>query len=140
MKYLADTNVLSELAKSVPNQAVLEKFRQHRHEIATASVVWHELRYGCCRLPVSRKRDAVESFLDNVIKSHILILPYNLQSAEWHAVERARLSLLGRTPSFADGQIAAIAKVNRLILVTRNISDFEAFDGLEVENWHETVC
>ncbi len=104
MKYLTDTNVLSELAKSVPNRAVLEKFRQHRHETATASVVWHELRYGCFRLPVSRKRDALESFLDNVIKPHILILPYNLESAEWHGIERAKLSLLGRTPSFADGQ------------------------------------
>ncbi len=80
MKYLADTNVLSELAKSVPNRAVLEKFRQHRHETATASVVWHELRYGYRRLPVSRKRDALESFLDNVIKPHIIffLITWNL--------------------------------------------------------------
>ena len=35
-----------------------------------------------------------------------------------------------------DGQIAAIAGVNGLILVTRNISDFEPFSELKTENWH----
>jgi tRNA(fMet)-specific endonuclease VapC len=34
-----------------------------------------------------------------------------------------------------DGQIAAIARVNHLILVTRNIIDFQNFSGIEVENW-----
>jgi len=39
-------------------------------------------------------------------------------------------------PSFVDGQIAAIAKVNGLVLVTRNSSDFKKFSGLQLENWH----
>jgi tRNA(fMet)-specific endonuclease VapC len=39
-------------------------------------------------------------------------------------------------PAFVDGQIAAIAKVNGLVLVTRNTSDFEKFSGLKLENWH----
>ncbi|OQX23219.1 MAG: VapC toxin family PIN domain ribonuclease, partial [Desulfobacteraceae bacterium IS3] len=43
----------------------------------------------------------------------------------------------GQTPSFADGQIAAIAKVNDLILVTRNTSDFKIFADLKIENWHK---
>ncbi|MBI9084711.1 MAG: hypothetical protein JEZ11_14035 [Desulfobacterales bacterium] len=41
-----------------------------------------------------------------------------------------------KTPSFVDGQIAAIAFVNGLVVVTRNVSDFECFEGLQVENWH----
>ena len=64
------------------------------------------------------------------------ILPYDEQAAEWHAKERARLASLGQMPSFVDGQIAAIAKVNGLVLVTRNTSDFEKFSGLKLENWH----
>ena len=66
----------------------------------------------------------------------MLILPYDDRAAEWHAKERARLSVKGSTPSFVDGQIAAIAQVNGLILVTRNIDDFKPFDGLKIENWH----
>lgn len=34
-----------------------------------------------------------------------------------------------------DGQIAAIAVVNNLTLVTRNTDDFVDFAGLTVENW-----
>jgi tRNA(fMet)-specific endonuclease VapC len=42
---------------------------------------------------------------------------------------------LGKTPSFADSQIAAIAKVNQLILVTNNVSDYANFNELPIENW-----
>ena len=43
----------------------------------------------------------------------------------------------GLTPAFADGQIAAIASTNNLILVTRNTSDFINFSDLLMENWFE---
>ena len=62
-------------------------------------------------------------------------MPYAQQAAEWFAQERARLTQMGRPPSYADGQIAAIAKVNDLILVTRNVSDYENFQNLKLENW-----
>jgi len=67
----------------------------------------------------------------------MLILPYDDMAAEWHAKERARLSSKGATPSFVDGQIAAIAGVNDLILVTRNIDDFKSFLRLKTKNWHK---
>ncbi len=41
-------------------------------------------------------------------------------------------------PPFVDGQIAAIAYVNNLILVTRNIEDFKNFADLKLENWHDS--
>ncbi len=41
----------------------------------------------------------------------------------------------GQTPLFVDGQIAAIAKQNDLVLVTRNLRDFKMFRGLKLENW-----
>jgi tRNA(fMet)-specific endonuclease VapC len=52
-------------------------------------------------------------------------------------VQRARLAAAGNSAPFVDGQIAAIAKVNRLILVTRNVNDFSMFSGLKVQNWHK---
>ena len=38
---------------------------------------------------------------------------------------------------FVDGQIAAIAKVNNLVLVTSNRAHFEPFEGLEIQDWKE---
>jgi tRNA(fMet)-specific endonuclease VapC len=65
------------------------------------------------------------------------VLPYDAAASEYHAIERARLERIGRTPSFADGQIAAIAHTNDLILVTINLNDFGGFQDLRVESWQE---
>jgi tRNA(fMet)-specific endonuclease VapC len=42
---------------------------------------------------------------------------------------------LGKTPSYVDGQIAAIAVVNDLVLVTNNEADYADFQGIQIENW-----
>lgn len=63
MKYLLDTNVLSEPIKTTPQKTVLESIERHQHEIVTALPVWHELVCGCRRLPVSRKREILENYL-----------------------------------------------------------------------------
>jgi tRNA(fMet)-specific endonuclease VapC len=63
------------------------------------------------------------------------ILDYDRAAAEWHARERARLVTHGETPPFADGQSAAVADVNELILVTFNDADFRRFQGLRVLSW-----
>lgn len=136
MKYLLDTNVLSEAVKTAPNKHVMTMFEKHQEEIVTASPVWHELQYGCRRLPVSRKREIIESYIEDVIRQNMVILPYDERAARWHAEERARLAAQGQVPPYVDSQIAAIAKVNGLVLVTRNISDFEMFSDLKVQNWH----
>jgi len=34
-----------------------------------------------------------------------------------------------------DGQIAATARVNELVVVTANVEDLRSFEGLEVANW-----
>ena len=51
------------------------------------------------------------------------------------ARKRARLEALGRPAPFVDGQTAAIAQVNGLVLATTNGKDFARFKGLAVENW-----
>ncbi len=136
MKYLLDTNILSEPVKAAPQKTVLKSIERHQHEIVTAAPVWHELVFGCRRLPVSRKREILENYLNDVIKPNMIILPYDERAAEWHAKERARLSSMGETPAFVDGQIASIAQVNGLILVTRNSADFKKFSKIRLENWH----
>lgn len=137
MKYLLDTNVLSEAVKAEPDRKVMAMLERHQDEIATAAPVWHELLFGCLRLPVSRKRDMIETYLENVVLRNMDILPYDERSAEWHAQQRAKLSMQGKVPSFVDGQIAAIAWVHDMILVTRNTHDFKLFEDIRVLNWHK---
>jgi len=136
VQYLLDTNIISEPLRPRPNRRVLDKLRKHQAEVALASVVWHELLFGSMRLPQSKRRDAIESYLYEVVAPSIAILPYDENAAKWHASERARLTTIGRTPSFADGQIAATAVANDLALVTANSADYEEFEGLRLISWH----
>ena len=129
---------MSEAVKTHPDKNVMAMLEKNEEEIVTASPVWYELQYGCKRLPQSRKKEIISSFLNDVVFKSIPILPYDANSAELHAEERARLSLKGITPSFVDGQIASIAISYDLILVTRNISDFNKFKNIKLENWHKT--
>ena len=135
MKYLLDTNVVSEPLRPKPSISIMRRLRKHDAEIAIPAPVWHELRFGCARLPKSRRRDAIERYIEDVVRTSFAVIGYDRQAAEWHASERARLSADGRTPPFVDGQIAAIAHVNGLTVITSNTSDFRVFQGLRVLSW-----
>jgi len=136
LKYLLDTNIVSEPLRPTPQHGIVRRLQRHEEEIAIPSVVWHELRFGMQRLPHSRRRDAIERYLDEVVLTTMPILDYDRAAAEWHATERARLATRGEMPPFVDGQIAAIAHVHDLILVTLNDADFHRFHGLRVLRWH----
>ena len=136
MLFLLDTNIISEPLRSRPNPVVIRMLQQYSSDIATATVVLHELLFGCYRLPIeSNKRQIIEVYLQREIKQKIPIIPYDIAAAEWFARERARLTAIGKTPAYADGQIAAIAQVNNLTLVTNNVADYSNFQNLKIENW-----
>ncbi len=137
MRYLLDTNVLSEPLLQRPDGRIVRNLEEHRGDLATASTAWHEMLFGCHRLLPSARRRAIEKYLKEVVAPSIPILPYDARAARWHAAERARLAGIGRTPPFADGQIAAVARVNDLILVTANLADYEHFQDLRVVDWRE---
>lgn len=133
--YLLDTNVVSEPIKPKPRPGLLRKLLEHEDEVAIPSIVWHELRYGMARLPESRRRTAIASYLNDVVRATMPILDYDELAAEVHAAERARLAARGDTPPFADSQIAAIAQTNDLTLVTFNEVDFRRFEDLRIVIW-----
>ena len=138
MNYLLDTNILSEPLKIHPDSIMMDRLKQNQNNIATATVVLHELYFGCYQLPSSVKKETIKRYIDEVVVANIPIYSYNEEAAEWHAYERARLQSIGKTPPFVDGQIAAIAHVNNLIIVTRNITDFNSFSGLQIQSWHSS--
>ena len=135
LRYLLDTSIVSSPASKTPNPEIVRRLDEHGHECAIAAPVWHELTYGYRRLPRGKRRAALETYLHDVVQASFPILPYDEVAAAWHGRERARLEALGRPAPYADGQIAAIAHANGLVLVTVNARDFARFKGLEVENW-----
>jgi tRNA(fMet)-specific endonuclease VapC len=132
--HLLDTNALSEPDKERPNPAFMRRLRQFDGRLATSSVTLHELWYGCQRLVAGKRQARIRNYLEQRV-ALLPVLPYDDRAARWHADERARLNKAGKPPAFEDGQIAAIAVTNDLVLVTANESDFAHFVGLQVENW-----
>ena len=135
LRYLLDTNILSEPAQQRPNQRIIERLKAETLACATAAPVWHELMYGMKRLPRGKRQEELEAYLTDVVQASFPILSYDQSAAAWHGAERARLEKLGKTVSFVDGQIAAIAIVNGLELVTANAKDFRRFKGLALNGW-----
>lgn len=135
LRYLLDTNIISNALRPRPHAGLAAWAVEHRAESATAAPVWHELWYGCQRLPVSAKRTTIEEYIRAAVTDVLPILPYDERAALWHANERSRLVAIGQTPAYFDGQIAAIAATNDLTLVTFNTSDFRGFADLKLLDW-----
>lgn len=137
MKFLLDTNIVSAPILKEPNPKVIRRIEQHSHESAIAAPVWHELIYGVRRLPRGKRRTAITEYVEDIVGVSFQILPYEASAAAWHGNERSRLEKLGKPAPFVDGQVAAIAHTNDLILVTQNAKDFKKFAALEVRDWSE---
>jgi tRNA(fMet)-specific endonuclease VapC len=131
---LLDTNALAEAVRPVPNAGFVRKLRAHEAKLAIASVTLHEAIFGVERLPEGRRKEALRAYMRDVV-AKVPVLPYDASAAEWHARERTRLETTGRPIPYADGQIAAIAVVHSLTLVTANVRDFRRIEGLRVEDW-----
>jgi len=135
LQYLLGTSIVSSPVSKIPNPRIAKRLDQHGHLCAIAAPVWHELTYGCRRLPSGKRRTALEAYLNEVVHPSFPILPFDEVAATWHGRERARLESMGRAAGYVDGQIAAIAKSNELVLVTINLKDFTRFKDLLIEDW-----
>lgn len=139
LKLLLDTNILSEPLAAEPNADVMRNIEIHSASLAIASVTWQELLYGMHLLAPGKRQERIRDYLFQRIRPALPILAFDSDAAAWQAEQRARLRRAGKTPSYADSQIAAIAAVNDLLLVTRNTGDFADFNGLGVANWFKTT-
>lgn len=134
-RFLLDTSTVSAVVWKTPDPNVLRKLGDHGGECAICAPVWHELQFGTRRLARGARRAMLETFLEQVVRATLPVLPYDERAAEWHGEERARLERAGKTAPFVDGQIAAIAATCGLPLVTANPIDFKQFNGIRILNW-----
>lgn len=135
IRYLLDTNVISEPARPDPSEQVIDRLDAYDGEMALPSIVWHELVYGVERMAEGQRRAYLANYLTEVVQPAMPIIPYDTAATRWHGAARAALERAGTPRPFADGQIAAIAATRDLILVTRNTADFADYEGIHVENW-----
>jgi tRNA(fMet)-specific endonuclease VapC len=85
LRYLLDTNIISEPVRPIPNANVMTKLIEAKSTVAIASIVWHEVLLGCYRMPDSMRRRAIEAYLQAEVKVKLPILPYTQEAAEWFA-------------------------------------------------------
>ena len=134
VKFLLDTNALAEAVRPTPNGGFMKRLRTNEAKVAIASVTLHEALYGVERLANGKRREMLRAYMRDIV-ARMPVLPYDAPAAQWHAQERVRLDTNGRPMPYADGQIAAIAVVNALTLVTANVRDFRDVKGLRIEDW-----
>ena len=130
--YLLDTNVWIGLLKN--NEGVVAGVRRVGvGALYMCSPVWSELWFGSCK----SQRIAQNQARIRELVLQIPSLPFDDQAGEVCGEIRAMLARQGRPIGPYDVQIAAIARVNDLCLVTRNVSEFARVPDLAVENWQD---
>ena len=132
---VVDTNVASELMRPSPAQAVREWVRSHEaRELYTTAITVAEILYGIERLPEGRRKEVLRSAAAEIFEVFAeQVLPFDTAAAEQYALVVNERDGLGLPIDGFDAQIAAICRVQRAALATRNLADFRK-TGVEVVN------
>ena len=137
MKYLLDTCVLSELVKPSPEPAVLQWMaaRQDR-EIFASAMALAELHRGVEKLPVSRRRNELSEWLQQLEANlEDRVLAFTQETGHYWAQMVAKAEAAGQSMAAFDSIIAATALEHGLALVTRNVRDFAQAPVVVVNPW-----
>lgn len=136
MKYLLDTNIISEFTKSQPDHAVQTWLETHQSEELYLSVITiGEIQQGVMRLPSSKRQRELLEWLNQTILVlyEPFILPIDQECMLQWGTLTGNLIKKGQKIAVMDGLIAATAQRHQLTLVTRNTSDF-VHTGLPLVN------
>jgi predicted nucleic acid-binding protein len=136
---ILDTNVLSELMRPKPSPSVLAWVaRQPATELCTTSITEAEILYGIELLIKSKRREGLLETAEAMFAEDLAdrIFGFESDAARVFSKIAAHRRAVGRPISHADVQIAAIAKVRRAKLATRNVADFEDCGLDVVDPWN----
>jgi toxin FitB len=123
VRFLLDTNVISEWVKPRPERRVAAWLDAAEQECLYLSVLaFAEVRLGIERLPAGAKRDRLSHWLDHDLSAWFegRIIGTDLAIARTWAGLVARGRSVGRTPPILDAFVAATALVHGMTLVTRD--------------------
>ena len=142
MKWLLDSNVVSEPVREKPSSAVVNWLAaKAKGETAISIVTLAELRDGAASARHERKRQQLTTWIESEItqffEDHTLPLSIDIL-LDWIALSR-RLRRSGRTRDPADLLIAATARVHNLILVSRNTRHFAGTGLVVYDPWNDEL-
>lgn len=135
-RYLLDTNIISNVIKPEPSQALVAWLGAQRDDdLHIASMTVAEIQRGILEKSPGRKRTALDIWFSGPEGPQALfagrILPFDERAGIVWARLMADGKATGRPRSELDMIIAAVADANGCIVVTDNERDFT---GLEVFN------
>ena len=138
---LLDTNVVSELMRSEPENAVEAWARSQRGgSLYFSTVSEAELRYGAAILPDGRRRETLFADIEGMLRSAFgdRVLSFAREAARIYGDIAAMRRSAGLHIEAVDCQIAAIASAHGLTVAARNVGDFAGM-GVELINpWAAT--
>jgi toxin FitB len=127
LKYLLDTDVVSQRTKTQPNRAVVQWLQSIEQADTCLSVMTiEEVRAGLEAMSQGAKRRAVEDWLKRELVRGFegRILPIDIATADECGRIVTAAKKQGHTPSLGDALIAATAKVHGVRVATLNRKDF----------------
>jgi tRNA(fMet)-specific endonuclease VapC len=130
--YLLDTNVLSELMRHKPDACIEARFESEPEPLLTSVICLEEIRYGAKIAPPGNR--LWERFAAD-LRPYLTLLPLDESIAVIAGDLRGEWKIRGTPVGYRDGLIAATARANGLVLVTRNVRHFDHVAGLKIENW-----
>jgi predicted nucleic acid-binding protein len=134
---LLDTNVLSEFMRPQPAARVVAWLdEQPAGEVCTSAICRAEIELGLLLMPSGKRQEALSRAAQAMFAEEFAgrCLPFDEDAARHYARIVSARTRSGRPISVEDAQTAAIALARRMPLATRNTTDFELIDGLEVVN------
>lgn len=130
MRYLLDTNIVSDLIRQPQGRAASRIQVVGEALVRTSIIVAAELRFGASKLGSPRLTERLEAVLE-VLE----VVPFEAPADTVYGQIRARLELAGTPIGGNDLLIAAQAMALGDTVVTDNEREFGRVEGLLVENW-----
>lgn len=136
MRFLLDTNIISNVIKPRPSETLLSWMGdQIDQDLAIASLTVAEIRRGILDLPAGKRRNELDAWFVGPQGPQSLfagrVLPFDENASLLWAKLMADGKARGRPRSALDTIIAAVAQANGCVVVTANEKDFE---GVEILN------
>jgi tRNA(fMet)-specific endonuclease VapC len=134
MRYLLDTNIVSDLVRN-PQGKVAQHIRKvGEAQICTSIIVAAELRYGAAKKGSPRLLAQLEAVL-----GALEVLPFETPADSAYGLLRTRLEQAGTPIGGNDLLIAAQALALGHTIVTDNEKEFTRIEDLPHENWLRQV-
>jgi len=132
-----DTNVVSELMRPAPAQAVRDWLKvQPPGGMCTTAITVAEIRYGLEWLADGNRKDRLRAAADEVFTAFgEFVLPFDARSAACYAPLVAGRDRIGLPIDGFDAQIAAICQAQDAVLATRNVKDFRETGVVLIDPW-----